>query len=169
MVAECTPPRCRRHCPPRVHGESTEKCILFGKRNKRDKRAWVRKKWIWRSTPGVTLRSSKLKETIRQSGASVQTVTEIRAAAIAQGRAFKRVNPWTGALCGGPQWCVLESSPHPRATAPNRAYSADSQSGSRSPLWRWLDHELKSELTEGSFRCVASEKVQAAAVCLTAL
>jgi len=31
----------------------------------------------------------------------VQTTTEIRAAAIAQGRAIKTVNAWTAALCGG--------------------------------------------------------------------
>ena len=31
----------------------------------------------------------------------MQTATEIRSAAIAQGRAIKRVNAWTAALCGG--------------------------------------------------------------------
>jgi hypothetical protein len=44
--------------------------------------------------------ASKIKETIG-SWAPVLTATEIRATAIARGRAIKRVNAWTAVLCGG--------------------------------------------------------------------
>jgi hypothetical protein len=44
--------------------------------------------------------ASKIKGTIGV-GVPVLTATEIRATAIARGRAIKRVNDWTGVLCGG--------------------------------------------------------------------
>src|SRR5229473_3012062 len=50
--------------------------------------------------PGVALRSSNPEGTT-EGGVPVLTVTEIRATAIARGRAIKRVNAWTAVLCGG--------------------------------------------------------------------
>ena len=50
--------------------------------------------------PGVAFPSSNIKGTT-EVGVPVLTATEIRATAIARGRAIKRVNAWTAVLCGG--------------------------------------------------------------------